>query len=527
MIKKLKVLVCVLVSLPCISFAQSFPVPYDFNYYNKIVDTLYSVHQRIHTSIKGYSLQDTVVQSAFDSLQSISYKPRNTNFIIRKLFNEHLVQFYKKDFALYFDFMPDFQIGKEFKRSSTWLNTRGFQMGGRIGKEIYFHTSFYENQGKFPGYLTDYIKSSTVVPGQGYVRNFGKAAFDYSAADGYVSYVPGKYFTFELGHGKNFIGDGYRSLLLSDNTFSYPYAKIITTVGPFKYMNIWTQMQYLNGFHFTDSTAFPKKYSVFQYLDWSINKNFSFGIFENTMIRPRGFDLNFVNPIIFLRPVEFSVGNPDKSLLGFTGSYKFLNKYLVYGQLVINEFTASKVFGDPGYWANKQGFQLGIRAFNFLKVPKLNLLAELNTIRPFTYTALNPLISYSHYGQPLGDPLGTNFREFIIIGNYTCKRFDFRTQFNFALQGLDDPKSGQSTGGDLFKPYTVRTSNEGFFIGSGVRSNFFFADIRASYILNYKNNLRFEVGYTNRTLNNQLVHHTSDYFSFGVKASFRNFYYDF
>ena len=525
---KVKILLWVVLFIPCSGLAQSFPIPYDFNYYNKIIDTLYSTHQRIHTSIKGFGLQDTVVQSAFDSLQATTYKPKKSNFIIRKLFNEHLVEYYKKDYSLYFDFMPDVQLGQEAQHQSLWLNTRGFQAGGRIGNQIYFHSSYYESQGRFPSYLVQFVNSTLVAPGQGYIRNFGKTAYDYSAADGYVSYVPSKYFTFELGHGKNFIGDGYRSLLLSDNAFNYPYAKIITTVGPFKNMNIWTQMQYLNGFHFTDSTAFPKKYSVFQYLDWSISKNFTFGIFENTMIRPRGFDLNFVNPIIFLRPVEFSVGNPDKSLLGFTGSYKIAGRYLIYGQLVINEFTAAKVFGDPGYWANKQGFQLGVRAFNFLKVPKLNLLAELNTIRPFTYTALNPLISYSHYGQPLGDPLGTNFREFIFIGNYSYKRFEIRSQLNFALTGLDDPNSpGQSSGGDLFKPYTSRTGNEGFFIGSGVRSNFFFADLRASYMLNYKNNLRLEFGYTNRTLNNQLAHQTSNYFNFGIRASFRNFYYDF
>lgn len=531
MVRKITLLGFFTLLTPIISFAQSFPVPYDFNFYNRIVDTLYSTHQRIHTSIKAFTLQDSAVQRAFDTVQARVYLPSKSNFAIRKVFNEHLVQFYKPNYALYFDFMPDFDVGRETGKKSTWLNTRGFQLGGKIGSQIYFHTSYYENQGTFPGYLTNYIISTTVVPGQGYQRPFGKGGFDFSAADGYVSFVPSRFFTFELGNGKNFIGDGYRSLLLSDNTFNYPYAKIITTVGPFKYMNIWTQMQYLNGFHFTDSTAFPHKYAVFQYLDWSINKNFSFGIFENTMLRPRGLELNFLNPIIFLRPVDFSEGNPDKSMLGFTGSYKIRGKYLIYGQLVINEFTASKVFGDPGYWANKQGFQLGARAFNFLKVSKLNLLAELNTIRPFTYTALNPLISYSNYGQPLADPLGTNFREFIFISSYTYKRFDFRGQFNYALEGLDDPaKPNQSTGGDIFKPYTIyRTPTEGFFIGSGIRTHLLYTDIRASYMLNYKNNLRIEVGYTNRTLKNIFSTSTdnSNYFTFGLKASFRNFYYDF
>lgn len=529
MFKNLILLFLLILFLPSLTFSQSFPVPYDYNFNNRIADTLYSVHQRIHTSIKGFGLQDTAVQLAVDSVQAKVYLPRRSNFITRKLFNEHLVQYYKKDYAFYFDFMPDFQAGKEIRRKGTTLNTRGFQLGGKIGKQIYFYTSYYENQGTFPSYLNNFIRGSQVVPGQGYVRPFKKNGFDFSAAAGYVSFVPSKYFTFELGHGKNFIGDGYRSLLLSDNAFNYPYAKIITTVGPFKYINIWSQMQFTTGVPFTDSTAYPHKYAVFQYLDWSINKNFSFGVFENTMIRPRGLDMNFLNPIVFLRPVEYSVGNPDKSLIGFTGSYKIQGKYLIYGQFVINEFTASKVFGDPGYWANKQGFQLGVRAFNFLKIAKLNLLAELNTIRPFTYTALNPLISYSHYGQPLADPLGTNFREFIFIGNYSWKRFDFRAQFNYALQGLDDPtKPDQSTGGDIFKPYTLSPPvKEGFFIGSGIKSNFLFADLRASYMLNYRNNLRVELGYTNRSLSNSLYTQQSSYFTVGIRASFRNFYYDF
>ena len=286
-------------------------------------------------------------------------------------------------------------------------------------------------------------------------------------------------------------------------------------------------MQYINGSPFTDSTAYPKKYSIFQYLDWNINKNFSVGLFENTMIRPRGFDFNFLNPIIFLRPVEYSIGNPDKSTIAFTSSYKFLNKYVLYGQLIITEFTTSKVFGDPGYWANKQGYQLGARVFNLFNVKKLNLLLEYNTIRPFTYYALNPLISYSHYGQPLADPLGTNFREFIAISNYTYKRFDFRAQFDYALRGLDDPTMPTVTeGGDMFKPYTYRKSNEGYFIGSGLRSNFYFTDLRASYMLNYKNNLRLEIGYTNRMLNNSMQQQKSNYFTIGLKGSFRNFYYD-
>lgn len=525
---KLTIFCCLFLCLPIFSFSQSFPIPYDFNYYNKIIDKIYSTDHKTHSSIKNFSLKDSVAQKAFDSVQTISFSPKRGNFITRKLFNDHLVQDYKRNYSFYFDFMPDIQLNKELGQKRSTMNTRGFQVAGHIGSKVFFYSTYFENQGSFNSYIKKTIDVSNVVPGQGYVRPFGRTGYDFSAAGGYVTYAPNSYFVFELGHGKNFIGDGYRSLLLSDNAFNYPYAKVTTTVGSFKYMNIWSELQHTNGAIFTDSTSYPRKFAVFQYLDWNINNNFSLGIFENTMIRPKSFDLNFMNPIVFLRPVEYSVGNPDKSEIGLTTSYKFLNGYVLYGQLLINDFMASKVFSDPGYWSNKHGYQLGLRAFNFMKVKKLNLLLEYNTVRPFTYTALNPLISYSHYGQPLADPLGTNFREFIAIGNYTYKRFDFRAQFIYALEGRDDPtKPNQSFGGDIFKPYTTRTRDEGYYIGSGIKSDFYYTDLRASYMMNYKNNLRIELGYTNRTLSSAINTQRSNYFSFGVRSSFRNFYYDF
>jgi len=506
--------------------AQNFPVSYDFNFYGSISDSLYSSKHKLHTSIKPFGIGDTMANAAFEAVLARRIKAVKPNFVLRKLFNEHLVQYYKPDYALYFDFYPDFQVGRA--GAPTYLNTRGFQLGGRIGSQITFQTNLFEDQGRFPQYVSDFIRSSRVVPGQGYARPYGKNGFDFGYTDGYLSYTPGKYFTFQIGHGRNFIGDGYRSLLLSDVSFSYPFIKIITTVGPFKYMNLWTQMQYINASPFTDSTLFPKKYSVYQYLDWAIGHHVNVGIFQNTMIRPRGFDLNFINPLIFIRPTEFNIGNPDKSTIGFTGSYKFLEHYQLYSQIVINEFTVSKVFGDPGYYANKQGFQLGGRVFNLFKISHLNALLEYNAVRPFTYTAVSSIIAYAHYAQPLGDILGTNFRESIVIASYSWKRFNFRAQFLHALRGLDDPtKPFQTTGGDLFKPYAYRLSNEGYLIGSGIRTNLYYADLRASYTLNYKNNLRFELGYTRRDQSNVLGKSNTNYFTLGIKGSFRNLYYDF
>lgn len=509
-------------------YGQSF-IPYDFNTYTKMGKSLYKVGQRNHTSIKPYLLSDSTVAAAFDSVTSLSYKPNSSGWLIRKLFNEHLVQVSKNDYQLYLDFLPDFQIGRDISNhQTTWLNTRGIQFGGRIGKMVSFHTNYYEVQGKFPNYLTNFINKNRIVPGQGYIKPFKINAFDYPNADGYISFTPDKHFTFQLGHGKNFIGDGYRSLLLSDNAFNYPFFKFVTTFGNIRLTNMWAQFTDFHNSPFTDTSAFPKKNGVFQYLDWSVSKRFTIGLFENIMWQPRGFDLNYLNPIIVLRPIEFSEGSPDKVLIGINTSYKLANSYLLYGQLAVNEFRVNEIFKNNGYWANKYGTQLGVRAFDLFKINGLNTLIEYNSARPFMYSANQPIKNYAHYNQPLAHPLGSNFKEYIGIVNYNYKRLDLRAQFNYSIYGIDNPNDPNSNvGNDIYKPYTTRSGNYGYFIGNGIKTNLYYTDIRVAYILNPKINLRLELGFVNRIETNSISHNNTNYITFGLRSSFRNFYYDF
>ena len=124
----------------------------------------------------------------------------------------------------------NFSKGKELDESKgTFENTRGYIIEGNLGRTISFATSFAENQAIFPNYLDAYIRDKNIVPGQGYARDFKDVGYDYAMSSGYVTYRANKMFAVQFGHGKNFIGDGYRSLLLSDNTFNYPYLKVQTT----------------------------------------------------------------------------------------------------------------------------------------------------------------------------------------------------------------------------------------------------------------------------------------------------------
>ncbi|NJO92970.1 MAG: hypothetical protein HC831_31435 [Chloroflexia bacterium] len=109
-------------------------------------------------------------------------------------------------------------------------NTRGIEFKGDIGRRFSFYTAFYENEARFAPYITDYVNEHRVAPGQGAVKILGNSKFDFSRASAYFTIKASKNITIQAGHYKHFIGEGYRSLLLSDNSFNYPYLRFFCRI---------------------------------------------------------------------------------------------------------------------------------------------------------------------------------------------------------------------------------------------------------------------------------------------------------
>ena len=60
-------------------------------------------------------------------------------------------------------------------------------------------------------------------------------------AEANLTFTPNKFIDLQLGYGRNFIGDGYRSILMSDGASPYPFFKLKTTFWKIKYTNISIQ----------------------------------------------------------------------------------------------------------------------------------------------------------------------------------------------------------------------------------------------------------------------------------------------
>ncbi len=510
---------------------------WQFHPFGKVI---YQPGTNYHTSIRSLDYDKLRELTNVDSLlyDGLRVPSGKLNFW-KRIFHDDLLKWEKEDYWVKVNPLFDFSMGKENEAgTNTWTNTRGVMIEGKLGKNLYFYTDFYENQALFPNYIDDFILENKVVPGQGKSKNFTDAnvARDFSQATGYISFNAYKdYVNIQLGNGKLFIGDGHRSLLYSDVAYSYPFLRLNAEFGKVKYMIQWAQhtdMKIDPGLEAGDA-RYSEKYSVAHYLTANIGKRLSVGLFESVVWAAqdsatgyRGFDYTYLNPFVFFRPVEYSIGSPDNMTMGINAKYIVGKKSAFYGQFVLGEFKADEVFSGDKWWANKQGFQLGFKSFDVFGIDKLDFQTEYNQVRPYTYSHREPISNYAHDNQPLAHMLGANFRESVTQLKYQYRRFILNAEVMVAMYGKDYDDN-VSYGKDIFKDNDLRAHEYGNTIGQGLRTDLLYSDVSLSYLVNPRNNFNIAIGARIRKESNNLETLNTQQVWFAVRTSLKNLYYDF
>ena len=501
---------------------------------NNYEGEFHNLESEVHTSIKPYNSFE--VKSSFDAwVDSLAFANAfgQEKWIGRKLFNENFLEFSGEDYDIIVNPLLNLNFGMDdnWPNRNPYSNTRGLQIQGRVLKSLHFYTDYHENQMVLPRYLHNRADSLGVIYGRGVFKEFkGGPGKDFGFASGNVSFQPNHIFNFQFGHGKHFIGDGYRSLLLSDNTFNYPYLKITAQFWKIKYWVLYTRLIDTNEFY--PDQSFLRKYSSFHYLSINLGSRLTAGIFETVIYADesgdRGYDANFFNPIIFFRPIESSVGSrAGNVILGTTLKYKISEDIHAYGQFVLDEFNTSKLSEGDGWWGNKFGWQLGVKSFDTF-TSGLTLQAEFNTARPYTYTHVTSPQNYGHYNQALAHPLGANFQEFVFLSTYNRKRYFGELKLILAKVGLDE--EGENWGANIYKPYTTREQEFNNETLQGNKSDMTYLEAKIGYIINPNYNLRLELGLINRAIDgftSTIDYSSSNYLFFGLNTNLNNYYSDF
>jgi hypothetical protein len=398
--------------------------------------------------------------------------------------SSHLLAVREKDYSFVLDPVFTYSSGKSTDGDKTlFLNTRGLTARGSIDHKIGFYTSIFENQEKDPQFVQDYVTKNIALPGYGFFKPYQTTGYDHFSANGGVSFNTGKYMDLLFAYDKLFIGNGYRSLFLSNFSTDYLFLRFRVHVGKLNYETIVAEtVQPYRQLTQGKPQSLPHNYIGFHHLSWQVSKRVNIGFYENSTENGKdGIKLNYLNPFIFYKSIEQDNGNNGKTNIGFDFKYNAFRNVQFYGQLEFNEFVMNDVLHySSGSWWNKQGAQMGIKYIDAFNIYNFDLQLEANLVRPYTYTAHDSLIGFTHYNQPLAHPLGANFREFIVIGKLQpLPKLYLLAKIFYSQQGLDS--AGVNFGSNLFRSYSTRPRDYGFKIGSGILATTIMGSFSASY----------------------------------------------
>jgi hypothetical protein len=380
------------------------------------------------------------------------------------------------------------------------------------------------------GFIDSLARKENVVQGIGTPHKFSNR-LEYTYPNAVFSWAPNSFLHLSLGHGKFFLGDGYRSLLLSDAAPNYPYAALQGKLWKFRYLSVasrWTDTR-VNP---ANPTYRQYKFSSIHYLSWNIIPRLNFSLFESIVYQNRnnnsawGIEPNYLNPIIFFRPVEYAVGSTDNALLGASFRWEIFRQWFLYGQIMLDEFYFSQIRKFNGWQDNKQAFQGGIKAYDLAGIKGLYVQAEINCIRPYTYFHKNTLQNYSHNLQSMAHPLGANLIEGIFQTSYQRNRWFFSLRANGIRVGLDG-YSQIFYGQNIFGNYFNRPQEFNNSITQGVKTNIMNVGLRIAYSANRLTGTSVECDIGSRSLSNIYTNQKSNWFMLGLKTNLDNFYRDY
>ncbi len=483
-------------------------------------------------AVKGSTMHTgmrPLIESRADLHNVMGFRPDSGRYyywITEKLFKEHLVKVKDGAFNLVIDPAFRFEIAKDFREGSAYANdghmeqnSRGFRIAANLGPTVSFQSMFMENQATPPAYLYNYAQTSGAVPGQGRLKNFNTRGLDFAWATGNVSWSPRPWINAQLGQGRHFVGNGYRSVLLSDNASPFPYVKfsVLPNSHRIQYSAIYAKLQQIGTADRlptgdASESLFWWKRATFLHLSTNLGP-LQLALFEGTLwktIGPDGvlpFNALQLNPVIGLNAAINGFNGPHTELLGLDAKYRITNKLFAYGQYALT---------DPA--RNRYAWQAGFQCFDFLR-RDLHLLAEFNQATPFAYTMADARMSWTSSGQPLASPSGTGYTELVVRADYGIQqRFWFQGELSMMERafGLNmTPLPGADIYGTDAGPAT-----------NGWNRSRLYGGVNASWRMNQMTNMQITLGYSMRDMRPGPPGQDSGYLYIAFHTGLFNRYYD-
>lgn len=445
---------------------------------------------------------------------------------IRRLFYTDpasLFQLKTPDFRLKVNPMLQVEAGQERGDPELlFVNRRGVEIQGDIDQKVWFYTNVVEQQVRFPDYVNGRIAQFGAVPGAGFYKRYSSSIFnidngyDYNIATAYIGFKAGKHVRFQFGHGQQLIGNGYRSLILSDFGNNSLFLKANYRFGRWEYQNLFLELSpySANNNPGAGDDLLQKKYAALHYLSLKATPRLSFGIMEGTMLRhSESFKAQYLNPILGYRSVE----NTHKTLLGLNAQWDLFRRIRLYGQLVFDGLDQRPA--EKGWWGNRYALQTGMKYFNVFGINHLDAQLEYNLARPYMYADSTLSGAWAHYRHPLAHPLGGNFRELCGFVRYQPARRWFLNARVLYMKTADDVP-GISQGSNVLVSTDLRSGDMDQIIGQGISANTLLAGAEVSYMIFHNCFLDVSVLFRDKQSTLQILSNTTTTFNAGIRLNF-------
>lgn len=373
-------------------------------------------------------------ESAFPLRNLIRDSSKQYYLFTQKLFKEYLFEIKGDGYRI--DIQPILDVSRGNDKADTNIrslfnNTRGVAIDVNLLDKFSFTTAYYENQNRFSLYETDYYRSigerypndttyyadNAVIPGAARTKSFKVDAFDYGYAIGSVVFKPNKHLSFIGGNNLNFVGRGYRSLFLSDNSVPSTYFRTDINLKRFSYtifrskhINLLRRPYRTTVEAYYEQNLFSSQFLTYKPTSWlqiSYFEGSKWWLGDSVTSVP--VNACYYQPLPFLSQL---ILGKDKRLFSINGLQLEASfpSFSIYHQLALN-----------GTSTNKAAFQLGVRLYP-RNIKGLHVQLEYNNVPDRIYSASRSRLNYNAYNLPLAHPKGQSFQEAIIRVSYTYKR---------------------------------------------------------------------------------------------------------
>jgi len=442
-----------------------------------------------------------------------------------RILKQHLFEMTGDNYHLTISPVVDFSFGKDLSDTANrrlFQNTRGIFIEGDLMKNFSFSTSIYENQARFTRYESSFYQSigelypnqstgvyttqNAVIPGSARCKPFKGDAFDYAYAMGNLVYKPLKQLAISAGNTTQFVGDGYRSMLLSDNALPAPFIRVdykINDRWEFNYLRMRSMNFMRKAVYNTVEAFYETKGTSVNYLTFHATKNIALSLFESAVwYRGDSISARPINPLYF-NPIPLINGLIVKDslasqILGLNVSLLATERQRFYGQFVISNYSLKSFAAQAGYRC-----YFGKKSFSMLQL-------EYNYAAKNMYVASNIRLNYTHGNVAMAHPKGNGFQEIVIRYAFDKKRWyaDLRTNIYIV-------KDYQSTA--LLSVRKEQVALDG---------NVFLQHIECGYRVNRKMNLCFFVSGDFR-YGTAAGPNTTKALNIGLRTAINNHYSDF